>query len=123
MAGKIVWTDLTVQNAESVKEFYRHVVGWTPEPVGMGDYEDYNMLAEGEKDPTAGVCHAMGQNADIPPVWMIYIMVEDLERSLVACEKLGGTILKQPDRDRRYAVIEDPAGAICTLYQEKDAKK
>jgi len=37
-AGTIVWTDLTVENAGEIRDFYCQVVGWRPEPVDMGDY-------------------------------------------------------------------------------------
>jgi len=35
-ADIISWGDLTVRNAEAVREFYKDVVGWKPEPVSMG---------------------------------------------------------------------------------------
>lgn len=118
MAGKIAWTDLTVKNGEQVRDFYAKVVGWRPQPVSMGEYDDFNVMPSDGNDPTAGICHARGSNANLPPVWMVYITVEDLAASLDACKKLGGSILKQPSENGKYAVIEDPAGAICALYQE-----
>jgi predicted enzyme related to lactoylglutathione lyase len=48
---------------------------------------------------------------------MIYITVDDLEQALQKCVELGGKILKPSANDRPYAIIEDPAGAVCTLYQ------
>ena len=42
--GAIEWRDLTIDNAEQVKDFYRDVVGWKTEPVSMGDYDDFNMI-------------------------------------------------------------------------------
>ena len=41
--GSVVWTDLTVNNASEVKDFYQQVVGWKPNPVSMGDYDDFTM--------------------------------------------------------------------------------
>ncbi|PWK48599.1 VOC family protein [Pleionea mediterranea] len=116
--GKILWTDLTVEDAESVKQFYKKVIGWTSSPVSMGDYNDYNMTVEGEAEPTAGICHAKGGNANIPPVWMVYISVDNLSESLSQCESMGGKVLKRPEGEGKYAIIEDPAGAVCTLYQD-----
>ena len=40
-AGSISWTDLTVQNAEEIRDFYEAVAGWKSTPVQMGDYNDY----------------------------------------------------------------------------------
>jgi len=116
--GKIGWIDLTIPNAENVKDFYAEVVGWKPEPVSMGDYNDYNMTANGE--PKAGVCHKTGPNQDIPSQWMIYINVPDLDKSVAAVEQGGGKLLteiKSMGAYGRTCYIEDPAGAVCALFE------
>jgi len=117
--GTIAWTDLTVPDAEGVKDFYAQVAGWNTSPVEMGGYNDFNMLAPGGTTPVAGVCHARGGNADLPPQWLIYIVVEDAARSATRCRELGGDVLAGP-RDLaggRFCLIRDPAGAVCALYQ------
>jgi predicted enzyme related to lactoylglutathione lyase len=118
--GKIAWTDLTVPDAEGLRDFYSRVVGWSSDPVSMGEYSDFNMLPSGSNEPVAGICHAQGVNADLPPVWLLYIVVEDLEKSLAACREGGGEILVGPKGmgpGSAYAVIRDPAGAVSALYQ------
>ena len=119
-AGRIAWTDLTVPDAESLREFYSRVVGWSSAPVSMGEYSDFNMIPPGSEEPVVGICHARGVNADLPPVWLIYIVVEDLEESLAACREGGGEVLLGPKGmgpGSAYAVIKDPAGALSALYQ------
>ena len=115
--GVIGWVDLTVPNATEVRDFYSQVVGWVPSPVDMGSYEDFNMSAGGK--PVAGVCHARDANAEIPNQWMLYIVVEDLDRSLERCQELGGKILGEPRRmsSSSFCIIQDPGGAVCALYQ------
>ena len=119
--GTITWQDLTVANAEVVRDFYAAVVGWTPEPLSMGAYADFVMKADDEA--VAGVCHARGPNADLPPQWLIYITVEDLDHSLAECERLGGCMVAPPRSmgGGRFCVIRDPAGALAGLYQPPDA--
>ena len=39
--GKIGWIDMTVDDATSVRDFYKSVVGWGHEDVSMGDYADF----------------------------------------------------------------------------------
>ena len=119
--GSISWTDLTVADAEAVRDFYQAVAGWTPEAQPMGAYSDFVMNADGA--PVAGICHARGANAAIPPVWLIYITVDDLEHSLDECQRLGGALVGTPRSygGGRYCVIKDPAGALCALYQPSDA--
>ena len=119
-AGIIAWADLTVPDAEGLRDFYSKVVGWIPDSVDMGEYSDFTMIPSGGGDPVAGICHARGTNADIPPVWLLYIVVEDLESSLAACREGGGEILVGPKEmgpGAAYAIIRDPAGAAVALYQ------
>ncbi|RMH21354.1 MAG: VOC family protein [Acidobacteria bacterium] len=117
--GAITWFDLTVVNAEEVRDFYSEVVGWRSSPVDMGGYDDFTMLAPASGKAIAGVCHARGGNADLPPQWLIYVTVADVEHSARRCVELGGTVIAGPKTmgNDRYCVIQDPAGAVAALYQ------
>ncbi len=112
--GAVAWVDLTVPEAARVRDFYLEVVGWEPSPVDMGGYEDYTMTLPGTDVAAAGVCHARGGNADLPPQWLIYVVVPDLAASAAGAERLGGAVLR---RSRRYCLIKDPAGAVMMIYQ------
>lgn len=119
--GRIAWLDLTVPDAPATRDFYAQVVGWTVEDVAMADagdrYADYNMLG-GDGSPAAGVCHARGVNQGLPPVWMLYLPVGDLARSLDRTREEGGTVIRESrgrDGEYAYAVIQDPVGAHLAL--------
>lgn len=118
--GKCGWIDLAVADAESIRSFYEAVAGWTSSPVSMGDYSDYNMLAA-DGTPVAGVCHHRGVNQDFPEGrWMVYFTVANLDVALAQCRERGGQVKvgpKQMGPSARFAVIEDPAGAVCGLYE------
>lgn len=118
--GAIVWADLTVPDAEKLRDFYSAVVDWRSEDVDMEGYADFSMTAAESGDVVAGICHARGLNADLPSVWMLYILVENLDTSVARCVELGGRCLVDPRRmgKDRYCVIRDPAGAVCALYQK-----
>ncbi len=121
--GKIVWQDLTVPNAEEVKDFYEAVVGWGSTAQSMGDYDDYNIQPNPQaayEQTFAGICHARGSNAKIPAQWMIYIQVEDVHASIEACLNRGGAVLDGPRKMGKsdFCVIKDPAGAVCALITE-----
>lgn len=120
LPGTIGWMDLTVDAADTVRDFYAAVAGWTPQPLSMGDYSDYVMATPDSGQGVAGVCHARGPNAGLPPVWIPYIVVVNLDASLAECAARGGTIVAPPRAaggTARYAVIRDPAGAVAALYQ------
>lgn len=120
--GAIEWHDLTVPNADEVRDFYAAVVGWKPQPVSMGDYYDWGMADPTTNEGRAGICHRRGTNADLPAQWIMYIRVADFDASVRECEARGGKVLVGPKNmgpDTRYCVIQDPAGAVCALYWSK----
>ncbi|MGP1310039.1 MAG: VOC family protein [Phycisphaerales bacterium] len=122
-AGHIAWLDLTVPDAAATRDFYRQVVGWTAQDVEMQDgaarYADYEMLGA-DGSAAAGICHARGVNVGLPPVWMLYLPVGDLDESLRRVREEGGEIIKanqKPDGEYASAVIRDPVGAHVALAQ------
>jgi predicted enzyme related to lactoylglutathione lyase len=123
--GTVVWQDLTVANAERVRDFYAAVVGWRPEPVEMTGYADYNMVSPATGEPAAGICHARGSNAGLPPQWLLYVVVEDLDASLRAAVASGGSVVDGPRGmgEQLFAVVRDPAGAHLALLATKVRKE
>lgn len=118
--GSIGWADLTVPDASPLRDFYSSVVGWNVDPVDMGGYQDFCMQRPDDGAATAGICHARGPNAGLPPQWLVYFTVADLDASIARCAERGGKILVPPRQmgsQGRFCVIVDPAGAICALWQ------
>lgn len=118
--GSVTWFDLTVPDAENIRDFYQEVVGWKPAPVPMGDYDDFSMNSPDSGDPMAGVCFAKGANAHLPPAWMIYVNVADIDESVRRCVDLGGKMIgeiRTMGSYGRYCAIEDPAGAVLSLFE------
>jgi len=119
--GKIGWFDLTVDNADSIKDFYSAVVGWEAKEFDMGEYSDYTMNIPETDICVAGICNKKGTNAEIPSNWMMYITVADIEQSSEAVIAKGGKLLtkiKNMGESSRYVFIQDPSGAVCALFQE-----
>ena len=61
-----------------------------------------------------------GSNADLPPQWLVYINVGNLDESLQKCTDLGGELVTQPRAMGGYGkfcVIRDPAGAVAALFE------
>jgi len=117
--GRIGWVDLTVSDAAAVRDFYAAVTDWTPQSLAMGEYDDYMMNAP-DGTPQAGVCHARGQNAGLPAQWLVYITVTDLDARLAQVVLRSGKIVRPATiagPSGRFAVIEDPAGAVCALFE------
>jgi len=126
--GRILWHDLTVDDPGPLRPFYKAVAGWETRPHPMPEWDDYDVLASdpragaasGEVAPecVAGLCHARGSNANIPPVWLMYVQVDDAVAAARAAQDHGGTVLDGPRSmgGGTFAVIRDPAGAIFAVF-------
>ncbi|WP_306253823.1 VOC family protein [Parvularcula sp. IMCC14364] len=125
--GHILWTDLTVPDADNVRAFYEAVIGWSSQPVEMAGRTDFSMVAPGDTpgkpaehaNVVAGICNKVGELADFPSQWLLYFGVADLGESLAACDRLGGKRLTKVITmgASNFCVIEDPAGAVCGLFE------
>ncbi len=118
MADSGRWMDLTVPQASELRDFYSNVMGWQAEPVDMDGYQDYVM--RDDRGTVGGICHARGPNTGIPPVWLSYFRVDNLEATLKSCELHGGRIVRAPvtcGTEMRFAVVQDPAGAVLALFE------
>jgi predicted enzyme related to lactoylglutathione lyase len=120
--GQFVWHDLTVPNANAVKDFYNKVIGWQSGEHNMGDYNDYTVaLPEDKNAVVGGICHNKGINANIPPVWLLYVVVENVAESAQTCLDNGGKVLDGPrlTGKNNFCIIQDPAGAVLGLIENE----
>lgn len=118
--GKIVWQDLTVTNAEQIKDFYSKVIGWKATDHNMGEYNDYDIRLPESDDIVAGICHTRGPNANLPPQWLLYVTIEDVNKSIKLCKENGGKIVDGPRKmgASDFCVIQDPSGAVMALISK-----
>lgn len=122
--GEIVWNELATANVQGAKDFYGKLFGWefvdkNNAKKDMGDMT-YTLIKKGEKD-LGGIwaIPAPLQN-QIPPHWLAYVLVDNIEGSLEQVSKLGGTLVKPVQKVEgmgHFAVIKDPTGAHIALWQ------
>lgn len=124
--GAIVSTDITVPQADLLKDFYTQVIGWQTEDFHMKDdqgaYTDY-VVKDDKGNWAAGICHSRGVNRDLPPQWIVYINVADIAQSIRKCIELGGKVLKESKNAEgvyQYALLQDPLGAVLAVTKEAD---
>jgi len=110
--GRISWLTLVVSDVATTCRFYEHVVGWS---TSSADVHGGIEMRRPDGVPAAEICHAGGDNAGIPPVWIISLPVDDFEESLRLVREGGGEIIKR-STDARHAVIRDPVG-VCIALQ------
>lgn len=120
--GGVSWIDLTVKDASKVKDFYASIVGFEVESCSMGEYDDFVMKSPEDENAQLGICHAKSPNSDIPPQWMVYFNVSDVEASAKQTIALGGELVREKTDMGSYfmCIIKDPEGAMAALVSPKE---
>lgn len=120
LTGIIKWADLTVHDAEGLRDFYSAVVGWKAVGLDVGGHEDFVMTHPDTGDPAAGICHQRGAIEGLPEQWLVYVKIDDIDDSIAACNANGGKVVfgpKDSESMGRWCVIQDPAGAVMALTE------
>ena len=122
--GRFCWSELATSDDGAATSFYSELFGWTTEKHSMGGgHGDYTMLRLEGRD-VGGLYKLMPeqQSHGIPPHWLSYVGVEDVDAITAKAESLGGKCHLKPldimDRGR-MSVLQDPVGAAFALWQAK----
>jgi predicted enzyme related to lactoylglutathione lyase len=117
--SRFVWYDLMSPDRAASRDFYAKVVGWKSEPFGGPD-SAYDMFVA-DSGPVGGVTE-LGEALEkmgVPPHWMGYVCVEDVDASSARAKELGATIMKEAfdvPTVGRIAIMVDPQGAGLGLF-------
>lgn len=118
--GHYNWIDLTVSDAESIRDFYKEIIGYSHTDIEMSGYKDYCLNSPSDDKTIAGICHRKSANSNLPPVWLVYFNVNNLNSSIDKVIRLGGKLISEIisyGPSGKYVIIQDPAGTFCALYQ------
>lgn len=115
--GTFCWIDLSTSDPEAAKGFYGELLGWgfddRPTDIGV-----YSMAKVG--DDVVAAISASPPGDPSPPRWNNYVSVEDASAAAAAAAEGGGSVLADAfdvmDAGR-MAVIQDPTGAVFSLWQ------
>jgi len=124
--GSFCWVELGTSDNEAAKNFYTQLFGWEADDHPMGPGMVYTILRLGSKDVGALYELMPEMKAQgVPPHWMSYVSVDNADETAEKAKAAGATIIKEPFDVftlGRMAVIQDPAGAVFSIWQAKDNK-
>jgi hypothetical protein len=112
------WSELMTRDVAKAKDFYAKVLGWSYKGMPMGDFE-YTIVKVGERD-NAGIMPMDGPMWEgVPPHWMVYFAVTNTDEICSKIETTGGKVCVPPTDlpVGRFAVVEDPQGAVFSVIQ------
>jgi predicted enzyme related to lactoylglutathione lyase len=116
-SGALCWVELITRDTEGAKGFYPAVFGWTAEThEGEMPYTEFRLGS----DPVA-IMMAMpaGAPADVPPFWLAYFGVDDVDTASARARDLGAAIVMEPTDlpvGGRFAAARDPLGATFGIF-------
>jgi hypothetical protein len=112
--GCLTWNDLNTPDADTGREFYEALFGWTYEKIDT-DEVDYWVMRNGDR--TNGGLMKMPEGA--PSFWLPYFAVESIDAATEKATANGGGKHAGPITVPvgRLAVLNDPAGAVFAVYE------
>jgi uncharacterized protein len=117
--GEFCWGELIADNHVSAFEFYRSVFGWDKVAEhDMGPMGKYLLFGKGTAQ--YGGMFTKGKEMTMPPAWLYYVEVDDLDGALVKAKAKGGKVMNGPvtvPTGARIAQLLDPQGAAFALHE------
>ncbi len=112
--GTPIWYELLTSHQDAAQDFYAKVVGWTVAKPEMGPPGiDYRVCAA--EDGQVGGIMKMPDGTPMPPTWLIYFGVEDVDATVEKAQGLGAAV-HMPPTDipdvGRFAFLADPWGVL-----------
>jgi predicted enzyme related to lactoylglutathione lyase len=118
--GDFTWYELITPDPAAAAAFYGPMLGWTIRDSGTPGM-DYRLAATAESD-VAGIM-ATPSDAEMPPAWLGYVTVDDVDAMTKSFVDGGGAVFMDPfdvPGVGRMAFLADPQGAM--LYVMKGSE-
>ena len=118
--NKICWNELNTRDQKAAQEFYGALFGWEFETMPAGE-SDYIMARLGD-EYVAGFfdLSSLPMLDGVPDHWFTYIGVEDIEATVEATLKAGGSIRRpvfEVGGGMKIAILVDATGAVFGVNQ------
>jgi predicted enzyme related to lactoylglutathione lyase len=112
--GALVWNELSTPDLDASTTFYSGLFGWEVAPF-EGSPEPYMSIKNGASNN--GGMRPLSPPG-MPPNWLVYFGVDDVEAALAKVEELGGSKVAGPIdiQIAKIGVVQDPQGATFAIY-------
>jgi predicted enzyme related to lactoylglutathione lyase len=120
-AGEFSWAELNTTDYESAWKFYSDLFGWKhKDSMDMGEGNTYFMFND-DAEYTKGGMSNMAKQMNMPPHWLHYVTVDDVEATITRIKEKGGKVVNGPMEVPGNDIIaqcQDPQGAFFAIYSE-----
>ena len=111
------WDELHTKDTAGAKKFYASVFGWGGKGEAGGGDAYWHWQNAGKE--IGGMTSHMG-GPNVPPHWLAYIAVSDVDAVTKKIESLGGKVLMptmEIEKVGRFSVVQDPTGAVFSPFR------
>jgi predicted enzyme related to lactoylglutathione lyase len=115
--GTLCWADLSTSDVKRASEFYSGLFSWEI-AAGENDKSGYLHIKNGEHF-IGGIPPSEYRQPGVPPHWLAYFWVNDVDASAAKAKQLGAKLLLDPtsiENVGRMAVVSDPQGAVFAIF-------
>jgi len=122
--GEFSWHELGTTDRAAAFDFYSKLFGWKEtSTMDMGDGMVYQMFGLGDGVPIGGMYALTKEMEGMPPNWLGYVLVPNVDDTVATVKKSGGQVLNGPMDipGGRIAVFTDPQGAAFATHQSTQA--
>lgn len=118
--GNPCWYELTTTQGKlaDAGAFYATVLGWDVADSGMEGFEYH--LAKSDGDVVAGLMNMPDDVSGMPPCWMVYFAVDDIDQFVTDATKAGAQVHRDVTEipgTGRFAIFADPQGAAFGVLE------
>ena len=118
--GAIAWNELLARDVDGAVSFYGALFGWTAQTMPMA-HGPYTVLMQGGT-PVGGIMSLETLNLpSVPPHWMHYLLVDDVDAALAKAESMGGKVCTPGTSIPgvgRFAIFNDPVGTHTAIFSK-----
>jgi hypothetical protein len=122
--GSFCWFELATTDQSRAKAFYTALLGWEVSDTPIGPTELYTIFKKEGRDAAAAYTLRPEQRAQgVPPNWLIYITVQDVDALTKRVPAAHGTVLAEPFdvmESGRMAMVADPTGATFAMWEPRN---
>lgn len=118
--GTFMWNELMTRDDVKAAEFYKSLIGWTQLDWPMGPGQPTYRLLQKKGVSVAGIMQMTEPQfpMQVPPHWMSYIAVDDVDKRFAMALSLGAEQVHPPSdipNVGRFCIIKDPTGGLVSL--------
>jgi predicted enzyme related to lactoylglutathione lyase len=115
------WAELNTRGVDQLTEFYTKVLGWGVKKSegGNGSPPYVEWQLDGKSIGGAIDLANIPGMGEVPPFWLVYFMVSDIDATAKKVGELGGVVQKGPEPypGGRFAIVAEPSGAVFGLME------